>query len=91
MDAGDRTSELERRIGDLEQRLQLAEARISTLQAGDGGSSPQVDDMWTTDRFAEVRKLVRSGNIIEAIKLYREQTGVGLREAKDAVDAMPHT
>lgn len=28
------------------------------------------------------------GNLIEAIKLVREATGVGLREAKDAVDAL---
>jgi ribosomal protein L7/L12 len=28
------------------------------------------------------------GNKIEAIKLYREATGVGLKEAKDAVEAI---
>ena len=33
-------------------------------------------------------ELLRSGNKLEAIKLYREITGVGLKEAKDAVDAM---
>ena len=31
---------------------------------------------------------MRQGRKIEAIKLYRQQTGVGLKEAKDAVDAM---
>jgi ribosomal protein L7/L12 len=35
-----------------------------------------------------VRSLILAGQKIQAIKLYREQTGVGLREAKDAVDAM---
>jgi hypothetical protein len=30
---------------------------------------------------------LRRGNKVEAIKLLREQTGVGLKEAKDAVDA----
>lgn len=29
-----------------------------------------------------------AGNKILAIKLYREQYGVGLKEAKDAIDAM---
>lgn len=29
-----------------------------------------------------------AGNKIEAIKLYREQTGVGLKEAKDRVEAI---
>lgn len=31
---------------------------------------------------------VRAGEVIEAIKLYRFATGVGLQEAKDAVDAL---
>jgi hypothetical protein len=31
---------------------------------------------------------LRSGNKINAIKLYREQTGVGLKEAKDVIDAL---
>ena len=30
---------------------------------------------------------IQAGNKIEAIKLVREQTGLGLKEAKDAVDA----
>ena len=32
--------------------------------------------------------LLHSGNQIQAIKLYRELTGVGLAEAKDAVDQL---
>lgn len=30
---------------------------------------------------------LRDGSVIEAIKIVREQTGLGLKEAKDAVDA----
>jgi large subunit ribosomal protein L7/L12 len=37
---------------------------------------------------AEVLNLVASGRKIEAIKVYRERTGVGLKEAKDAVEAL---
>ena len=37
---------------------------------------------------AQVVALVRGGNKIEAIKVYRQATNVGLREAKDAVDAI---
>lgn len=33
-------------------------------------------------------ELLQSGNQIQAIKLYRELTGVGLAEAKDAVDGL---
>ena len=35
---------------------------------------------------ADIVDLVRAGNKIEAIKRYRELTGVGLKEAKDAID-----
>jgi ribosomal protein L7/L12 len=35
-----------------------------------------------------VLDLVRSGNKISAIKQYREETGMGLREAKDAIDRL---
>jgi hypothetical protein len=36
----------------------------------------------------QVAELVRSGQKIEAIKLYRAQTGVGLKEAKDYVERL---
>ncbi len=36
----------------------------------------------------QVSSLARAGNKIEAIKRYREATGVGLKEAKDAVEAL---
>jgi hypothetical protein len=35
----------------------------------------------------EVKRLADAGDKIGAIKLYREQTGLGLKDAKDAVDA----
>ena len=37
---------------------------------------------------ADVVALAQSGKKIEAIKRYRELTGVGLREAKDVVDGI---
>src|SRR5579863_1103862 len=36
----------------------------------------------------EILRLLQAGRKIEAIKLYRTQTGAGLKEAKDAVDRM---
>jgi hypothetical protein len=36
----------------------------------------------------EYLDLLRRGEKIEAIKLYRERTGAGLKEAKDAVEAL---
>ena len=40
---------------------------------------------------AQVRALVADGQAISAIKLVREATGLGLKEAKDMVDGMRQT
>ncbi len=37
-------------------------------------------------QFATVRATMRAGNKIEAVKLYREFTGAGLADAKEAVE-----
>lgn len=37
---------------------------------------------------AEIGALVAHGQTIEAIKCYRERYGVGLKEAKEAIDAL---
>src|SRR5579883_2701921 len=39
----------------------------------------------------EMEALLMQGKKIEAIKLYREQTGLGLREAKDTIDQIENT
>jgi ribosomal protein L7/L12 len=44
----------------------------------------RVDD----DLVARVRSLMEAGQKIEAIKLFRERTGAGLKESKDAVEAI---
>ncbi len=36
----------------------------------------------------EIMELVRQGKKIEAIKRYREETGVGLREAKTYIESL---
>jgi large subunit ribosomal protein L7/L12 len=36
----------------------------------------------------EIYELIARGKLIEAIKVYRQVTGAGLKEAKDAVDAI---
>ncbi len=44
---------------------------------------------WDSTELTEtVQSHLRQGRKIEAIKIYREHTGVGLKEAKDAVDAI---
>lgn len=39
----------------------------------------------------EIRALIRQDRKIEAIKLVRERTGLGLADAKDAVEALEQT
>lgn len=38
--------------------------------------------------MARVLELKQRGKLIEAIKVYREATGAGLREAKEAVERL---
>ena len=67
----------------------------SLLNLGFNQSSPSIPDsqmvMSPTPERREMRAIhdaLRSGNKIQAIKLYRELYGCGLREAKDAIEVM---
>jgi large subunit ribosomal protein L7/L12 len=76
----------------LKERVTKLEAAVASLQlqlanaapAGAVTAAPVAGTEWMT----EVRRLKESGNVIQAIKLYRENTGLGLKEAKDAVEAL---
>ncbi|ALJ13370.1 ribosomal protein L7/L12 [Sphingopyxis macrogoltabida] len=46
----------------------------------------RIDDARIDDE--EIRELIRQNRKIEAIKRLRDQTGLGLKEAKDAVEAI---
>lgn len=70
--------ELRVRVSRLEQQMKFL---INHL--GLSGSAGKPDAI-----LEEVLALKRAGNVIEAIKIYREATGVGLREAKDYVDSL---
>ncbi|WP_433624237.1 ribosomal protein L7/L12 [Nocardia sp. CA-120079] len=66
---------LERRIDRLERKLDLIIKHLGL---------PSQDPATPYD---EIDELIRQGRKIHAIKLYRDLTGSGLREAKDAVEA----
>jgi large subunit ribosomal protein L7/L12 len=74
----DRVAKLEAAVAALQ--LQLA----NTAPAGVVASAPVAGSEW----LAEVRALKDQDQVIQAIKLYREHTGLGLKEAKDAVEAL---
>ncbi|MEL7473754.1 MAG: ribosomal protein L7/L12 [Planctomycetota bacterium] len=60
-------------------RLALIERKLDLIIEFLGIENP-------SDEFDQVRDLVRHGNKIEAIRVYRELTGCGLKEAKEAVE-----
>jgi large subunit ribosomal protein L7/L12 len=76
----------------LKDRVAKLEAAVASLQVqlaspqppGSAAAAPMPGTEW----MSEVQALVASGNKIQAIKVYRERTGVGLKEAKDAVEAL---
>jgi ribosomal protein L7/L12 len=65
-----------------ERRLRIIERKLDAIMAHLGIAQASDDDI------AEVRQLAANGRKIEAIKLYRQQTGCGLAEAKAFVDAL---
>jgi ribosomal protein L7/L12 len=68
----------------------LAEAK-EAVELIEAGKPPKPDSNASLggDRaLLAVSDLVAQGNKIEAIRRYREATGLGLKEAKDAVDAL---
>ena len=64
----------------------LAESKrvIETLAAEISANAPPLSGTGEND----VAALLAQGNKIAAIKLYREKTGVGLKEAKDKIEAL---
>jgi ribosomal protein L7/L12 len=66
----------------------LAEAKtaVEAMQAGGGLHIPQKN---IPEGFeGDVLRLLSAGEKIQAIKLYRQQMGGGLKEAKQAVEAL---
>ena len=68
---------LRSRVNELEDRLKLLYRHLN-LEYADPGSDPVMSP--------QIQEAIRRGNKIEAIKIYRELTGVGLAEAKEAVE-----
>jgi ribosomal protein L7/L12 len=75
-------------MDDLQFRLRQLEEQVERLsvQAGLPWSAAMTPDDGGVD--SQVVALAQSGQKIEAIKRYRELTGVGLAEAKQAVEAI---
>ncbi|WP_086675464.1 hypothetical protein [Amycolatopsis pretoriensis] len=71
-------SNTERRLG---RRLDRMERKLDAIVAQLGVTVEEPG-------LAEVAALVREGKKIQAIKVYRENTGADLKEARDAVERL---
>ncbi len=67
--------------------LREAKDAIDAMERGGTVSLPAKSSLLRQVNDSEIEAQIRSGHLIDAIKLYREKTGVGLKEAKDAVEA----
>ena len=65
----------------VERRLRAIERKLDLIMASLSIEMPQED-------HSDLRDLMAAGQKIQAIKLYRDQTGVGLREAKEFVESL---
>lgn len=70
---------VERRFGRVERRIARIERRLESI--ADHLGIPE-----STPELGQVEELLRGGQKIRAIRVYREITGADLKEAKDAVE-----
>jgi ribosomal protein L7/L12 len=72
-------------VSALAARVRLLERKIDMIMQHLG---LQYTDDVSKEVPPDVIDWVRRGNIIEAIKAYREYSGLGLKEAKDVIDEL---
>jgi large subunit ribosomal protein L7/L12 len=70
----------------MRERIRVLEAQVAHLY-GHLGVSPAEVQPPSNELDPDVVQLINSGKKINAIKLYRERTGLGLKEAHDAIEA----
>lgn len=83
-----RIAALEAAVADLQRRVATLEAAGSSTSTY-GSVQTEVNDAvdpWSVPPWPEIVQLLLNGKKIQAIKVYREHFGAGLKEAKDAVE-----
>ena len=78
MDESARITALQLKVGELERKLNFVMQHLK-LEYQDDPLSPAL---------TEAANWLRKGNKLEAIKVYQQMTGAGLKESKDTVDAL---
>ena len=74
-----------RNILELRQRIEKLERTVEFLLQK---LNLQYQDTRPVDHYHDLRVLVQQGNKLEAMRLYRERTGVSLNEAKVFIDSL---
>ncbi|MDN5894096.1 MAG: ribosomal protein L7/L12 [Nocardioides sp.] len=72
----------------LKARVRRLEGVAEALARLAGLSEQHLDELRGDQVSPAVRQLVLGGRKIQAIKVHREETGLGLKEAKDEVEAL---
>ncbi|MFG3618232.1 ribosomal protein L7/L12 [Nocardia sp. NPDC047654] len=78
---------LERKVDALHVKLDLIMAQLGIEAPASAAPPRAVPSVPRGDGMAEIDGLLAQGKKIHAIKRYRELTGCGLKEAKDAVES----
>ena len=77
---------LRREVEALKARVRRLERMVEHYTGGEPIAGPISPSGYPVSE--EVRRLARQGQAISAIKLLREESGMGLKEAKDVVDGL---
>jgi ribosomal protein L7/L12 len=68
--------------------LKEAKDAVDSMLTKGYHDSNHIDDDMNLSKDEKILRTAKSGHKIQAIKIYREVYGVGLKEAKDAVETM---
>jgi ribosomal protein L7/L12 len=78
-------SNYDNEIFELRQRIVKLESQIAFILQQEGLDYCEEQNMGVSP---EIINLMREGKKIQAIKLYRQETGAGLKQAKEFVDSL---
>ena len=78
LDVSSRITALQVKVGELERKLNFVMEHLKL----------EYKDDPATAALEEATRWLKKGNRMEAIKVYQSMTGKGLKESRDAVDAL---
>jgi ribosomal protein L7/L12 len=83
----EQVTEIEKRLALIETRLEQLFEHLAIKPRGDGGFGAGGDpEPIDPNSDPEIQDLLAKGNEIQAVKRYHELTGLGLAEAKAAIE-----